>query len=261
MTDHAARDQLLEEIFGPPEVAAADLHELRAWTHKHTALNQTAAAIAARELCRDTDPTWPARALTNESIKPASGKRPRTYGGRVDRAESTADVVIDVAHGNNAKSTRKESTKDLETLWPAQHYSFVGWMSLLVDINQLPFDLGMAMRTWASPIEIPYVHPAVWMTLVWAADSSYTGAVHDIMLRTTPRELWKFATTVTPGDHWFAGMAHFPEEWLDMFPRGEIGMWLRSVVCNGWMTSHQVAVHMNRPMPRGARTTEESWID
>lgn len=256
----AERDALLQRLFGPPEVAAADIHELRAWTHKHTAMSKTAGSIAARELCIATDPTWKERALTNEMIAPDPGKRPRTYGGRIWKAESTKDVIIEVAHGSDPRSTRKESTKNLETLWPAQQNSWVGWVSTLVDMNNFDPHLGMQMRTWTSALSEPYVHPAIWMTLVWAADSSYTAAVADILIETTPHDLWKFATTVPPGEHWFWGLAGFPVEWLELFPKGEIAMYLRSLVCNGWMTSHQVAVYMGRPMPRGARTTHESWV-
>jgi hypothetical protein len=260
VTDNSARDDLLQQLFGPPAVAAADIHELRAWTHKHTAMSKTAGSIAARELCQATDPDWKYRALTNELIKIDGGKRPRTYGGRVLRAESTMDTIISVAHGVDPRETRRESTKDLETLWPAQQNSFTGWLSSLVDINHFGPNVAAEIRAEQSQLRLPYVHPAIWMTLVWAADSDYTSAVATALIETTPRELWKFATTVDYGEHWFAGMSGFPEEWFDLFPRGQISMYLRSVVCNGWMTSHQIASYMNLPMPRGARSTTESWI-
>lgn len=258
----AERDALLEEIFGPPEVAAADLHELRAFTHKHTSLARTAGSIAARELCMKVDPTWKLRSLTNEMVTANPGARPRVYGAKVRRAESTKDVIISVAHGAEHMKTVSVSSKNYESLWPCQMKSWQGWLSDLCDIRRLDYELAARMRGYDTELPHPYVHPAIWMTLVWAADSDYTEAVARALLDSgVPMELWKFATTVAPDVNWFRGMGQFPSEWLAMFPEGELAMYLRALVCNGWMTSHQVAAYMGRPMPRGARTTHESWVD
>lgn len=261
MTD---RDPLLEHTFGPPHVAAADLHELRIWTHKHTALSMNAASITGRELCYATDNTWHLRALTNEKVLASPGLRPRMYGGKVLHAESTLETVIAVADGREAIGTKPRPTKNLESIWPAQFMSWFTWVNAACDLAEMAgITIGHAseIRANRAPLGGHYVSPALFMLLVRESASPYTSAVAGALSEgVSDIDLWKFACTVAPDPQWFNGMGEFKREWLRQFPGGQLAMWLRAVVCNGWMTSYQIAKYMGLDLPVGARSTEQGWI-
>jgi len=246
-------DDDYEYLFGAPEVAAADLHELRAWCHNRTMLTPTRGSQVAREICVKVDPTWPARALTNERVMLPVGSRLLGKGIKVRLAESTIESMMSVADGRNPPTVTSRSARNLEPLWPAQSSSWSTWVMHAMDLNKID---DREMRHHYEPLALPYVHPAVFMMAVRDAKTPYLTAVGEAM--DMPRSLWKFGTIAMEfEDFWLRGLTGFAREWLDLFPRGELAMWLRSVVCNGWMTSHQLATYMGLD---SARSCAESWI-
>lgn len=247
-------DDVLEEVFGPPKVAAADLHELRAWAGATTALTPNQRSSQGRELCRSIDPTWPARALTNEKVTIEGDARLRPHG-RVVLGENTLESMAAIARGVKVNQ-RKIWAKDFRQLWPAQAQSWRTWRSMLAD--RTPNGSSELLSSEAA-IPSTYFHPAEVMMAVREMGSPWTIAVANEMV--LDRTVWKFAAIPFPGDGWFAGLSGFPRSALDLFPDGELADWLRSVVCNGWMTSHQLAWVMGlADDPRGARSTRDSWI-
>lgn len=246
-------DDILELIFGPPNTAAADLNELRIWAHGRTALTPTHASATGRELCVRIDPTWPARGLTNERITLPPGSRPRGYGYNVKVAESTIETMSAVSEGLTASTTVTRTFKLFETLWPAQCTSWQTWVMQAQDTNQ---GLGGAeMRNHNAPLMLPYIHPASFMMAVRSGGTPYLDAVAGEMV--LGLETWKFACIPGVDELWTAGLCGFRQEWLDLFPRGELAMWLRSTVCCGWFCSYQLARYMGLP---SARSCRESWI-
>ena len=250
-----------ERQFGPPEVAAADLHELRLWGHKRTALTPNEASSKGRELICRIDPSWPARALTNERIKLPEGRRPRSYGVTVNVAQSTMETVLSVADGVDPPSTVRRPAKNFETLWPAQSNSWRTWVYHVIDVaredcsavNEMTSD---PPRNFIQPVHLLLaVRDAAAGIVTIPALHAYFEAIADRMV--LDRQVWKFATTVFPGDGVLRGLVDFRQSWLDQFPGGDLALWLRSLVCNGWATSHQVAAVMGLPT---ARSTKESWI-
>ncbi len=175
-----ASDDLLEDLFGPPAVAAADLHELRVWCHGRTALTPTEASSRAREIIRGIDPTWPARSLTNEKVTMPYGTRPRGFGMKIRLAESTIECLEAVAHGDDPVTTKWRSPHDYETLWPAQSQSWGTWVSQCQD--RRGGIGGPEMRQHAGQLTLPYVHPAALMAGVRRGGTPYLDAVADVMV-------------------------------------------------------------------------------
>lgn len=249
----SGNDEVLEHLFGPPRTAAADLNELRVWAHGRTALNPTTASQAGRELCVRIDPSWPARALTNERVKVPAERRPRGYGIDVLVAESTIETLTSVAAGARPITTKKRSSKLFETLWPAQSSSWRTWVLQAQDLSR---GLGgPEMRSHDRSLSLPYVTPAAFMVAVRKGGTPYLDRVGDHM--ELGREVWKFGCVDGLDDLWSMGLSQFRREWLDLFPLGELAMWLRSSVCNGWFTSHQLARYMGLET---ARSCTDSWI-
>lgn len=248
-------DDLYEELFGPPSVAAADLHELRGFCHNRNSLQPTPGSATVRELCRKIDPTWPQRALTNEKVMLPPGSRLRGRGLNVQLAESTMEAMLSVAGGKNAASTKKRSASRLEPLWPAQNSSWGTWVMQALDLSGLACP---EIRQWNRSLDLRYVHPTEFMMAVRAGGTPYLDAVGVAM--DMPRTLWKFASIILEpslADLWTMGLNGFQRSWLDMFPRGELALWLRSMICNGQMTSHQLATYMGLS---SARSCSEGWM-
>lgn len=251
-------DDLLRETFGPPAVAAADLHELRTWAHGRTSMMPNATSMTARELCRSIDPTWPSRGLTNERVGLPPGKRPRPSSQRIKVAESTLEAMACVAEGREAPTTKVYSDKRWETLWPAQEMSWRSWVNTVLDMAHDP---APEIRSWSSPFEVDYVHPARFMMAVRTGGTPYLDAVAEAMGE-TKRMFWKFGATIEAGGSemrswWFDGLVGFKAEWLADRPLGEYAMWIRSACVCGWFSSHQIAKYIGID---SARSCAESWI-
>lgn len=253
-------EQTARMIFGSPVEAAADLHELRVWSQARTSLQPCAASSAARELCVDIDPTWAQRALTNERVHIHT--KPRGYGVKVKVSESTVEMMAAAAEGKDHRSIKPTSSKNYETLWPGQSCSWASWVGTALDQHR---EDATEIRQHLVSGSMPrYVHPAVLMMAVRKGGNPYLDEIASLMK--IPQNLWKFGCTTIPmrdmnheviRDSWTRGLDQFQQEWLDMFPNGELAMWLRSVICNGWMTSRQLAWTMGL---NSARSCEQSWI-
>lgn len=245
-------DEIYESVFGPPKSVAADLHELRVWAHSRTTITPTNASVTGRELCKRIDPTWPERALTNERVMAPPETRPRTADLKIRLAESTVEVMAQVASRSNASSTRKVSFRNHETLWPAQQSSWQTWVMMVRDMTGTVED--PEMTRGERSLDLPYIAPAELMMAVREGGSPYLDAIGEAMEMGRP--FWKFGCTVMEfPDMWTMGLNGF--RWLDLFPKGELAMWLRSVVCNGWACSGQLARYMGL---ESARSCTESWI-
>lgn len=247
-------DDLLRGIFGSPVQAAADLNELRVWTHGRTSLQPTAGSASARETIADLDPTWPARALTNERIILPDNRRPRGYGISVRVAESTIEAMSVVAAGREAPSTRTRGSKLFETLWPAQACSWQTWVFQAMDMGEVD---DPQMRRHHAGLKLPYIHPALFQMMVLQPQTPYLREVYDAMHSIIEPSYWKFGSILFNGDLWAMGLHGFHREWLDRFDGGELALWLRSAVCNGWFTSGSLASYMGLET---ARSCKEGWI-
>lgn len=247
-------DENLEAMFGSPAVAAADLHELRIWTHKRTSLQPNTASSAGRELCMSIDPTWPLRAMTNERLSTTSATRPRGYGAKAKVAESTIEAMMSVADGREARTTVTRSSRLFETLWPCQAGGWNTWVNQVCDLTGKSVPEIRTHRNGLDTVEL--VHPAQFMLLVRAGGTPYLDAVADAM--DMEHSLLKFASICYPPAMFFDGLPEFQRAWLDRFPDGELALWLRSTVCCGLFTSHQLAWVMGLET---ARSTTNSWID
>jgi len=259
-------DDQLEEIFGPPQVAAADLHELRVWGHSRTALTPNAASTIGRDICMRTDPTWPGRALTNDQIILPPGRRPRNRSMRVKLAESTVETMLSVADGKSPLAPAERRSNALELLWPAQSCGWLTWVMQIADLSapRRPdiADELTAMRRHTTPFSAkPYLHPARLMMAVRDGGSGYVDAVAAAVASEVPtRSMWKFGCLPLPepAGLLLEGLVGFGSEgWLDLFPDGELALWLRSAVVCGWMTSHQIAWTMG---VESARSCKEGWV-
>lgn len=248
-------DDILEETFGPPQVAAADLNELRVWTHGRTSIQPTKASLVGRELCTRIDPTWPDRAVTNDRVMISNVSRFVGTKTIVRVAESTTEALQTVGQGREASTTIRRGPRNYETLWPAQGFSWRSWIGTMLDRRG---EGNHPLRREGSTPE-PIVSPVPFLFAVRDGLSPYTRAVADAYESggVTHRALWKFATVLGPEEWWYDGLVGIQREWFDMFGEGEAALWLRSVVCNGWMTSFQLARLMGLP---SARTAQEQWI-
>lgn len=244
----------LEEVFGPPTVAAADLIELAVFAGGVTPLPHTSNNTRlARQACLDIDPTWRERALSIEKVVWSSGRAPDPLYRYIEQSDPTWETILSCASGG-VPPTRTIGAREYPALWPAQQCSPLTWASLCAD----------ALRVCPSPPTVGwyvarYVHPSVLFLAARTADTPYGAAVAAVL---ADGGLWlglPLRAAVLPASPHLGQLAGSSGAVLPVLaaPNGEMSMYYRSLVLNGFYTSHSLAYALGLDT---ARTSIHAWI-
>lgn len=246
----------LEEVFGPPVVAAADMIELAAFAGGVTPLPHTSNNTRlARQACLEVDPTWRERALSIEKVVWTFGREPDPLYRHVEQSDPTWETVLSCASGNRP-TTRTIGAREYPALWPAQQCSPSTWLSLFSDTRE-PEPI---KATWN--FAETYLHPSVLFLAARVADTPYGAAVAAVLadsglwlrlpLRAALLPASRLLTSVWPGTG-----HNLPACASGEAPNGEMSMYYRSLVLNGFYTSHSLAHGLGLET---ARTSIHAWI-